>query len=109
MDGLQFQLHGFALIPLVGFLVFKRWQREKQRAAQKAAGLNGSYIGRPMDVEPLKARIKAVKTDYSTRLHDRTTGATGKRGLLSRARAKLLHLGFFQHQPSRTESELRTH
>jgi hypothetical protein len=57
MDGIYAQLLWVALIPLVGFLVLKEWEREKHRSAQRAARLRAvSFEGQPLDLAPLQER-----------------------------------------------------
>jgi hypothetical protein len=110
MDGIYAQLLWVALIPLVGFLVLKEWEREKHRSAQRAARLRAvSFEGQPLDLAPLQERVTAVKANYTAAHHDRPADASARRSLVSRAREKLSRLGFFQHQPHPAESEQQTH
>jgi hypothetical protein len=110
MAGIQVQFLSLALIPLVGFMVIKRWQRRKLRAAQRAARLKTiHHDGQPLDLAPLQERIAAVKADYIANRQFRPVKASLRRSLLSQAREKLGRLGFFRHQVASTESEPRLH
>lgn len=110
MAGTQVQFLSLALIPLVGFLVFKHRQRAKKLAAQRAARLKAiHHDGQPLDLAPLQERIAALKADYIANRQLRPVEASLRRSLLSQAREKLMRLGFFRHQVAPAESEPRLH
>jgi hypothetical protein len=110
MDAIQVQFLSLTLLPLVGFMVIKQWQRRKLRTAQRAARLMANHHdGQPLDLAPLQERIAAVKADYIANRYLHPVEASLRRSLLLQAREKLSRLGFFRHQVAPAESEPRLH
>jgi len=99
-----------ALIPLVGYLVFKQWQREAVNAAAREARRREMAVeGQVTDLAPLRERLQTVKANFAAATHDHPVQASAKRSLMVRAREKLRHFGFFQHHPEFAEPGQKAH
>ena len=91
---------------LVGFLIYKHWERARKRAAfRRQFQFHGEVS--TIDVAPLRPRLEAVRRDYSKAAHAHARNFDAREGRVTAARRKLGQLAFFHLHPSDHEAERR--
>ena len=89
---------------LVGFLIYKHWERARKRAAfRRQFQFHGEVSA--IDVAALRPRLEAVRRDYAKAAHAHARSVDAREGMVAAARRKLSHLPFFLNHPAPPEGE----
>jgi hypothetical protein len=102
MADIPFMLKLVALALLAGFLLYRQWQRERQRAALRRQ-LRPASDG--LNVAPLRPRLNALRQNFISAAHEHARGVHARECLVAAARRKLSHLPFFRDYPVTHEGE----
>jgi hypothetical protein len=84
---------------LASYLVFRHWQRERQRVGPKNPA---EWTGKGIDVTALKPTLDEVRRSYP---RPQPTGACFHRSLLALARRAVTHFAYFQERESQANRE----
>jgi len=87
---------------LVGFLLYKQWQRDRKRAAfWRQFQREGDII----NVTPLRPRLEEVRRNFTAAARGHGRGSEAREDLVASARRKLSRLPFFRNHPAEPEGE----
>ncbi len=97
VEELIFFLEWLALAVLLGYLWYKRWQREAARGCLHYEKSN--WTGKGLDASQLKPKLEAVRRNYVAALRP-ATSVGSHRNLIIMARRAILELDFFRREPA---------
>src|SRR5438045_22729 len=81
---------------LAAYLVFRYWQREKQRPPEP------QRTGHGIDVTGITERVQRVRTDFALELQSQPHDAWHRRGLLASAKRAVGRLSYFRRRAKQT-------
>jgi hypothetical protein len=82
---------------LTGYLVFRHWQRERQRAPES------DWTGHGIDVSSITSGVQRVRSDFASVLLTRPHDDCYRGGLLSSARRTVGRLAYFRRRAAQGE------
>ena len=80
---------------LTGYLLFRHWQRERQRPPES------HWTGHGIDVAGITDRVQRVRSDFTSELLSRSHDTCHQRDLLASARRAVGRLAYFRRRAGR--------
>ena len=92
---------------LTAYLLFRHWQRERQRPPES------HWTGHGIDVTGITDRVQRVRSDFASELHSRPHDTGHRSGLLASAKRAVGQLAYFRRRAAQsstnTDHETETH